>query len=132
MIWWSGLMALFLFFLAKLARSSSPTAHFVALGPPFPIWQAQCVQDFPLKHALFSMLSASWQHQQVGHFSSPLLILLLYPRHTVISSVFSFTSNSQAHLAGTVASFLLYYQTTMDSWTPSFLLGNDAADELAR
>ena len=58
MIWHSGLTALFLFLLAKVAPAFLPTALFVALRPLFPFRQAQYVQVFSLKPAPFCTLFA--------------------------------------------------------------------------
>ena len=55
-IWCSGLTALFLFFLARAALASLPTALSVALRPPFSFQQAQYAQVFPLKPAPFCTL----------------------------------------------------------------------------
>ena len=60
MIWYSGLMALFLFLLAKAALAFLPTALSVALRPLFPFRQAQYVQVFPLKPAPFCTLFAGF------------------------------------------------------------------------
>ena len=53
MIWYSGQTALFLFFLARAAPASLPSALSVALRPLFPFRQAQYIQVFPLKPAPF-------------------------------------------------------------------------------
>ena len=58
MIWYSGLMALFLFLLARAAPAFLPTALSVALRPLFPFRQAQFVPVFPLKPAPFRTLFA--------------------------------------------------------------------------
>ena len=58
MIRYSGLMALFLFLLARAALAYLPTALSVALRPLFPFQQAPHVQVFPLKPAPFCMLFA--------------------------------------------------------------------------
>ena len=62
--------------------------------------------------------------------SLPLLFSLCDSR-SVLSSVFPFTSNSLANLAGTVFSLPLFYQAIMVPGH-SFLLGNNAVEELAR
>ena len=59
--------------------------------------------------AILHALCWSWQHQQICHF----FYLLLSDSRSVLSSVFPFTSNSLADLAGTVFSLLLFYQATM-------------------
>ena len=51
-------MALFLFPLAKALLAFLPTTYFVALRSPFPLWQAQFVEVFPLELASFCKLSA--------------------------------------------------------------------------
>ena len=58
MIWYSGLTALFLFFLARAAPAFLPTALSVALRPLFPFRQVQYVQVFPLNPAPFCTLFA--------------------------------------------------------------------------
>ena len=56
MIWYYGQTALFLFLLAKTALAYLPTAHSMALRPLFPFRQAQDIQVFLLKPALFCTL----------------------------------------------------------------------------
>ena len=97
------------------------TAHFVALRPLFPFRQAQFVQVFPMKHMqafckLFASLGSTNKSATALLFSSSQTLTLSVP----LLSVFPFTPNSLAHLAGTVASFVLYFQTTMDPWTLVF------------
>ena len=58
MIWYSGLMALFLFLLARAAPAFLPTALSVALRPLFAFRQAQYIQVFPQKPAPFYTLFA--------------------------------------------------------------------------
>ena len=58
MIWCFGQAALFHFLLAKVTPAFLPTALSVALKPLFPFRQAQYVQVFPLKPALFCTLFA--------------------------------------------------------------------------
>ena len=62
--------------------------------------------------AILQPYRLSRQHEHVCHFSSP-FGLLLCSRHSVLSSVFAFTSNSMINLAGSVFSLLLYYQATV-------------------
>ena len=50
--------SVFFFLLAKAALASLQTGLFVVLRPPFPFWQAQFVQVFPLKPAPFCTLFA--------------------------------------------------------------------------
>ena len=56
MIWCFGLMAMFLFLLARTALAYLPTALSVALRLLFPFRQAQYAQVFPLKPAPFCTL----------------------------------------------------------------------------
>ena len=55
-------------------------------------------------------------------------LLLLSESRSVLFSIFSFTVISLADLAGSLLSLLLFHQATMGPR----ILGNDAADELAR
>ena len=59
---------------------------------------------------------------------SATLLLLLSESRSILFSIFSFTVISLADLAGSLFSLLLFHQATMGPW----ILGNDAADELAR
>ena len=100
MIWYSRLMAMFLFLLARAAPAYLPTALSVALKPLFPFQQAQYVHFF-FAEACANLHALCWsrQHQQVSHFSS---LLLLSDSSSVLATLSSpFTSNS---LAGTVFS----------------------------
>ena len=63
--------------------------------------------------AILHALNWSRLHQQKCHFSSTPIWLSFFPRHPVLSSIFRFISNSVADLAGTVFSFLLFYQAAM-------------------
>ena len=96
-------------FLARAAPAFLPTALSVALRPLFPSQQAQYVQVFPLKPAPFCMLFAGLGSTNKSATS----LLLLSDSRSVLSSIFPFTSNSLADLAGTIFSLLLFYQTTM-------------------
>ena len=106
MIWYSGLTALCLFFLVKVAPALLPTALSVATlsFSASPVCSSFSAEACAILHAL----CWSRQHQQVCHFSS--LPLLSYSR-SVLSS----------------CSIRLQWVLRH-----SFLLGNDAADELAR
>ena len=75
MIWCFGQTALFLFLLARAALVFLPTGLSVALRPLFPFWQTQYAQVFLLKPVPFCTFFAglSRQHQQVCHFSSPII-----------------------------------------------------------
>ena len=57
-IWYSGLTALFLFLLAKVALAFLPTVLFVALRPLFLFQQTEYAQVFPLKSAPFCRVFA--------------------------------------------------------------------------
>ena len=109
-IWCSEKTALFLYFWAREALVYLPTALFVALMPPFSFQQAQYVQVFPLKPAPSCKLSAGLRSTNKSVTS----LLLLSDSCSVLASIFPFTLIS---LEGTVFSFLLYYQATMDPRT---------------
>ena len=135
MIWYSGLMALFVFFLAKAALAHLPTALSLSVAPKplFPFQQAQYAQVFLLKPAPLCMLFAG-----LGS-TNKLATFLLFSHLTLVLSsppypllIFRFTSNSLADLEGTVLSFSSC--SIRLQWVPRywFLSGNDTADELAR
>ena len=111
-MWYSGQTALFLFILAKAVSALLPTALSVSLRSLFPFRQAQYAQVFPLKPAPFCMLFAGLGSTN----KSAISLLLLSDFLSVLSSIFSFISNSVADLAETVF-FLLFYQTTMGPQT---------------
>ena len=71
-----------------------------------PVCSSFSPEACPILHAL--LVSAA---------STSLLLLLLSDTCSVFSSIFLFISISVADLAGTVFSFLLFYQTTMGSRT---------------
>ena len=104
MIWCSGLTALFLFVLAKAALAYLPTVLSVAPKSLFPSQLAQYVQASLLKPAPFCMLFAGLGNTNKSATS----LLLLSDSHSVLSSIFPFTSISLANLAGTVFSLLLF------------------------
>ena len=124
-----GQTALFLFLLARAAAAFLPTALFVALRPLFPFRQAQFVQVFPLKSALFCTLLAglgSTNKSAIFLFFSYYLILVLSsPRSFLLSQTLWQIWQELSSLSS--CSIRL-------QWVPeySFLPGNDAADELAR
>ena len=112
MIWYSGMAVLFLFLLARAAPGYLPAALLVALRPLFPFQQAQYAQVFLLKPAPLCTLFAVFGSTK----KSPTSLLLLSDFRSVLvtlSSIFPFTSNSQADLVATVFSLLLFYQTTI-------------------
>ena len=127
--WCSGLTALFLFLLVKAALTTLPTAHFVALRPPFPFRQAQFVQVFPLKPAPFCKLSAGLG----STITTALSLFLLSDSRSVLTTLSS------------PPSFLLpqAFWQELSSFSSrsirlhwvlghSFLPENDGADQLAR
>ena len=98
-IWLSRLMALVFFLLTKVALVFLPPAHFGTLTPPFSIRRTLFVSSFSAEAGAI-LLALRWSRQH--HFSA------LSDSHSVLSSIFPFTSNSLAHLAGTVLfSFLV-------------------------
>ena len=110
MIWYSGLMALLLFLLARAAAAYLPTALSLSVAPRplFPFQQAQYAQVFPRKPAPFCALFAG-----LGSTDKSAISLLLSDSRSVLSSIFPLTSNSLEDLPGTVFSLLLFYQATM-------------------
>ena len=85
MIWYSELMALFLFLLARAAPVYLPTALFVAPRPIFPFQQAQYVQLFLLKPAPFCMLFAGLDSTNKSATS----LFLLSDSCSVLATLFS-------------------------------------------
>ena len=119
MIWYSGLTALFLFLLARVALAYLPTAFSVALRPLFPSQQAQYAEVSPLKPTPFCMLFAglgSINKSATSFLFSFYLTFVLFSLPCPVF-IFSITSKSLADLAGTVFSLLLFYQATMSPWT---------------
>ena len=132
MIWCFGLTALFLFLLARAAPAFLPTALFVALRPLFPFRQAQYVPVFPLKPVLICTLFAG-----LGNTIKSCIFLLFSFCPTLVLSALS--SPSSFLLSQTLWQIWqelssLSFCSVRLQWVPrhSFLLGNDAADELAR
>ena len=130
MIWYSRLMALFLFLLAKAALVYLPTTLSVTLWLLFPFQQAQYVQVSLLKPAPFCMLFAglgSTTKSAISHlFSYNLTLILSSPPYPLLHL------SSCLKLCGRNCSLsppvLLDY-----NWSPDLILmGNNAADELAR
>ena len=83
----------------------------------------QYVQVFPLNPAPFCMLFAGLSSTNKSAtsllFSSYRTLVLSLPTHSILSSIFPFTSNSLVDLAGTVF-FFLFYQAIMGSRTLVF------------
>ena len=87
--------------------------------------------SFPLMPAILHALSWSWQHQQVCHFSSTIR-LSLCPRHPVVSSIFPFTSICLWQIWQDLSFLFSSFIRLQWVFGQSFLLRNNAADELAR
>ena len=114
MIWYSLLMTLFLFLLARAALAYLPIALSVALSPLFPFSRPSMLKFFrcSLRHSARSLLIPAAPTCLPFLFSSPTIKLSFY-RHPVPSSIFLFASNCVADLAGTGFFFHLFYQAAM-------------------
>ena len=104
-IWYSGLMALFLFFLVNAIPAFLPTALSVVLRPLFPFQQAQYDPVFLLKHAPFCKLFAGLDSTSKSATS----LLLLFDSRSVLATLFSILPFTSYSLAGTVLSLLQFY-----------------------
>ena len=130
MIWYSGLMALFLHLLTRAAPAYLPTAFYVALRPLFPFRQAQYVQVFPLKPAPFCTLFAG-----LGSTNKPATSLLFFVTLVLSSSPCSLLHLSfYLKLCGRSDRNCLLSPVLSGYMGPQTFVspGNDAADELAR
>ena len=142
MIWCFGQTALFLFLLATTAPAYLPTALSVALRPLFffsagPV----CFSVFLFSRPSFSAeacailhaLYWSWQHHEVCHFSSLLLLSNSCSVLATLSSPQSFLLSQILWQIWQELSSLSYCSIRLQ-WVPGhlFFLGNDTADELAR
>ena len=134
MIWCSGLTALFLFLLARVAPAYLPTALSVALRPLFSFRQAQFVQVSSLKPALFCMLFADLGSTNKSAtcllFSYYLTLVLSSPPCPLLPSFLLSQTIDQIWQELTSLS----YCSIRLQWVPghTFLPGNDTADELTR
>ena len=129
MIWYSGQTALFFFPFGK--DGSGVLANFSHCGTEATLSFSAgsvCSSFSAEACAILHALCWSRQHQQVCHFSSP---LLSSNSRSILSSIFPFASNFLADLAGTVFPLFLFYQATLGPRTLASP-GNDAADGLAR
>ena len=131
MIWYSGLTALFLFILAKVALAYLPTALPVALSSLFPSQQAQYVQVFSLKPVPFCTLFAG-----LGSTIKPATSLLLSDSRSVVATLSSPSSFLFPETLWQIWQELssLFFCSIRLHWVPkhSFLPRNEVVDELGR
>ena len=110
-----------------------PTALSVALRPLFPFQQAQYVQVFPLKPAPFCTLIAglgSTNKSAISLLFSYVTLVLSSPLYPLLRLPFYFKLCGRFGWNCVLSSSVLSdYNGSPDT---RFLLGNDAADELAR
>ena len=128
MIWCSGQTPLFLFLLARAAPAYLPTAHSRALRSLFPFQQAQYAEVFPLKPVPFCTLFAglgSTNKSAISLLFSYMTLVLSSPPCPLLHLSFCFNLSGR--------NCPLSCCSTRLQWVPRhlFLLGNDAADELA-
>ena len=120
-----------LFLLARAALAHLPTALSVALRSLFPFQEAQYVQGFPLKAASFCKLYADLGSTN----KSAISLLILSDSRSVIVTPSSPPPFLLPQTLWQIWQELSFLSCTVRlQWVPgpSFLPGNDAADELAR
>ena len=131
MIWCCGQTALFLFLVAKVAPAYLPTAHSVALRPLFCFWQAQYAQVFLLKPAPFCTLFAGLGgtiKSAISFFFSNLTLVLPSPPCPLLHLFFYLQPSDRYGRNCLLTSCSIKLQLVSRH---VFLLGNNAADELA-
>ena len=132
MIWYSGQTDLFLYLLARTASAYLPMFSLWHWDHSYLFSRPSMFKFFrwSLRHSARLLLFWKAPTYLPLLFSSPIIWLSFCPHHSVLFSMFPFTSNSVADLAGTVF-FLMCYQAAMGPRTV-VSPGNDAADKLAR